>query len=127
MRHILAIAIVAVSSPVSAQGVIYSTPGNLTSASPSAQDFARFASHVREGFYRAGAGQADIARAGAWGRCVVARAPEDSRAFASSLQTTTRLRWMFERCLRGVGDFALSGAGTIRRAALIDALRPPAN
>lgn len=67
---------------------------------------------------------ADIARrAGAWGQCVVAAASPDSRAYLTTQRTTALLRWSFERCQRKVGLLNSASVDSVRRAALLDALR----
>ena len=67
-----------------------------------------------------------IRRAGAWGECVAAAAPVDSRNYLLAQRTTSLLRWNFRRCERKVGQFAGADLTRVRRAAILDALRTTA-
>lgn len=66
--------------------------------------------------------EALIERAGAWGRCVAAAAPDQSAAFDRSGIAAPALTPVFKACRREVGQ--LDGVLTtdIRRAAIRDAL-----
>lgn len=67
--------------------------------------------------------RADILRAAAWGRCVVAVAPDASRGYAGGEVASRTLRTAFGDCRRQTGDFDLSYTSEVKRAAISDALR----
>lgn len=63
-----------------------------------------------------------LLRAGAWGRCVAAAAPDLSRAYLDTRSPAPALRPVFKTCLRQTGAFTGSSWGEVRRAAISDAL-----
>ena len=123
MRIALALICLVAAAPAVAQVSTASIPSDA-----GAREFARLNADAPQIRYFDWRGQEaafedNIRRAGAWGQCVAAAAPEASRAYLATAQTTARLRWNFERCQRKVGQFDGASVGRVRRAALIDALR----